>query len=296
MIYFMKLLRNFSLFLVLLFLICGCDFHSQNMENIDIYTTIYPINYLITSLYGEHAKIYSIYPTGVTLSDYKLSDRKLKEYSKSDLFIFNSLDKDKDRDYAVKMINLNNKLKVIDVSTGMQLNHSIEELWLNPNDYLMMAENIKEGLSAYINNPYLVEEINEKYKDLGYQVSKLDAELNEMIAGANYDTILVDSDMFLFLENHGIKVISLEENDKLTSNKLEEVKELIHNKKIKYVYSSSTKSNETVSKLIQDEKIELVTLNTMNSIDGNITNSNDSYLTVMANNISLLKKELYKEQ
>ena len=49
----------------------------------------------------------------------KLSERKIKEYSKSDLFIFNSLDEDRDRDYAVKMINYNSKLKVIDVSTGM---------------------------------------------------------------------------------------------------------------------------------------------------------------------------------
>ena len=38
-------------------------------------------------------------------------DKLLKDYSDSDLFIFNSLDRD--RDYAVKMINLNSKLKVL---------------------------------------------------------------------------------------------------------------------------------------------------------------------------------------
>ena len=118
----------------------GCEIHSNKMDDISIYTTTYPINYLITSFYGEHSRVYSIYPTGVILDDYKLSERKLNEYSKSDLFIFNSLDKD--RDYAVKMINLNDKLKVIDVATGMKFEHSIEELWLNPNDYLMMGENI----------------------------------------------------------------------------------------------------------------------------------------------------------
>ena len=175
----MKTLKKIFFIFLICILTSGCDVNSNTMENINIYTTTYPINYLITSLYGEHSKIYSIYPTGVTLSEYKLSDRKLEEYSKSELFIFNSLDKD--RDYAVKMINLNDKLKVIDVATGMKYNNSIEELWLNPNDYLMMAENIKNGLAEYITNPYLVEEIEEKYKKITYNVSKLDANLNETI-------------------------------------------------------------------------------------------------------------------
>ena len=265
------------------------------MENINIYTTTYPINYLISSLYKDHAKIYSIYPTGATLNEYKLSNKKLEEYSKSDLFIFNSLDKEKDRDYAVKMININGKLKVIDVATGMKYNNAIEELWLNPNDYLMMAENIKTGLSEYINNPYLVEEINNKYNTLEYNISKLDANLNETIESAKYKTIVVDNDMFKFLESHGLKVISLEENDNLNSNKIEEVKNLIQEGKIKYIYSNTTATNNTVKNIINEYKIELIPLNTMNSIDGNITNSNDNYLTIMTNNINLLKKELYKE-
>ena len=264
------------------------------MENINIYTTTYPINYLITSLYGEHSKIYSIYPTGVTLSDYKLSDRKLEEYSKSELFIFNSLDKD--RDYAVKMINLNDKLKVIDVATGMKYDNSIEELWLNPNDYLMMAENIKEGLAEYINNPYLKEEIETKYDTLEYDISKLDANLNETIENAKYKTIVTDSNMFKFLEKHGLKVISLEENQDLSSNTIEEVKSLINSGNIKYIYSTSKESNQTVKNLIQENKIELVSINSMHSIDGSITNSNDNYITIMTNNINLLKKELYKEK
>ena len=289
----MNLFKKIFLIGFIIVFLVGCDINSNTMEDISIYTTTYPIHYLITSLYGEHSKIYSIYPTGVTLSDYKLSDRKLEEYSKSDLFIFNSLDRD--RDYAVKMINLNDKLKVIDVATGMNYSNSIEELWLNPNDYLMMAENMKDGLSEYINNPYLVEEIEQKYEKLEYEVSKLDANLNETIENAKYRVIVVDNDVFKFLEKHGLKVISLEENDKLSSNVVDEVKSLIDSGDIKYIYSTNKESNKVVNELIHDKKIELVTLNVMQSIDGGITNSNDNYLSIMTNNINLLKKELYKE-
>ena len=79
-----------------------------------------------------------------------------------------------------------------------------------------------------------------------------------------------------------------------SSNKIEEVKNLIQDKQIKYIYSTSSKSNETVSGLIDEYHLDLVPINTMHSTDGNITSSNDNYLTIMTNNINQLKKELYK--
>lgn len=288
----MKKIIYFMIMFFSLGLLSGCEESETKMENINIYTTTYPINFIINQLYEEHSKIYSVYPTGVDVDKYELSTRKLEEYSKSDLFIFNSLDKD--RDYAVKMINLNSKLKVIDVATGMKYDNSIEELWLSPNNYLMMAENLKNGLAEYITNPYLVEEINDKYKDLEYEISKLDADLTEAITNAKYKTIVTDNDTLKFLEKYGLKVISLEENKDLTTNKIEEVKNLIKEKQIKYIYSTTSKTNNTVKELIDNNSLEQISINTMHSTDGNITNSNDNYLTIMTNNINELKKELYK--
>lgn len=288
----MKALKKLSILFFIIFILTGCSGGKSNMEDIDIYTTTYPINFLINSLYDGHCNVYSIYPTGIDLADYELSDRKLEEYSKSDLFVFNSLDKD--RDYAVQMINLNSDLKVIDVAIGMTYKYTIEEIWLNPNNYLMMAENIKNGLAEYIDNPYLVEEIENNYDELEYEISKLDANLTETIRDAKYDTIVVDNDMFKFLEGRGLKVISLEENDNLSSNRVDEVKKLIEDGDIKYIYSATKDTNDTVNELIDKYKLERIIFNSMHSIDGSITNSNDNYLTVMANNINGLKKELYK--
>ena len=295
----MKILKKLSLLLIIPLLITGCNLNISNdsMENIEIYTTIYPINYLTNYLYGEHSKIHSIYPAGVDVDNYKLSKRKLKEYSNSDLFIFNSLDIDKD--YAVEMINKNSKLKVIDVSLGMKFDKSVEEFWLDPSNYLMMAQNIKDGLLEYINNPYLVSNkdktgIEDKFEDLKYDISKIDASLKEVVNNASYKTIVTDTDILKYLEKYGITVISLEENENLSSNTLSEVDKLISENKIKYIYSTKEETNSTAKNLIDKNKLELVTINTMRSVDGGITNSNDNYITIMNNNIDLLKKELYK--
>ena len=278
--------------LVIVFMVTGCIFKRDTMENIDIYTTVYPINYLINCLYGNNSQIYSIYPNGVNIKEYTFSDKKLEEYSNKDLFVFNSLDKD--RDIAVKLINKNKDLKIIDVSVGMSLTNSVEELWLNPYNYLMMAQNLKTGLDQYISDPYLIREIETNYEDLKYNLSKLDATLKDSISNAGYDTIVVDNDALLFLEKYNLKVISLEDNDKLTEPKINEVKKLIEDGKIKYIYTLSRETNNKVKRIIDDYKIELMYLNSMNNIDGDITNTNDNYLTIMNNNIEKINKELLK--
>ena len=285
---------------------------------------------------------------GVTASEYNLSDKKISEYAKSDLFIFNGLDKDKD--YAVKMLNDNPKLKIIDTSLSISYEYSVVELWLNPNNYLMMAQNLKNGLYEYVSNPYILSAVEDNYEKLNMNLSKLDASLKETIKYATYDTIVVDTDSLKFLENlltdNSFNVISLDKTEETTitytvnygdtldsiakeldvnkediiklndldseqlkvnqtleievknvsTNNINKVKKLISDGDIKYIYSFNESSNEVVNELIDTYNISIITLNNMNTIDGGVTNSNESYITVMNNNIDLLKEELYKEK
>lgn len=291
--------KKIFLIIIGLFLLTGCkiNINNDNMKNIKIYTTIYPIKYLISSLYGDYSTINSIYPSGVDPKEFELSDKKLTEYSKTDLFVFNSLDRD--RDFAVNMINKNKKLKVIDVSMGMNYDYDISELWLNPYNYLMMAQNTKDGLLEYVSNPYLISNtdktgIEDKYEELKYNLSRLDADIKENISLSAYKTIVVDNNVFKFLEKYNLNVISLEETDELSENTINEVKKLINNGSIKYIFSADEETNNTCKNLIDNYNVELITLNTMKTIDGGITNSNENYITVMNNNIDLLNKELYK--
>lgn len=205
-------MKKIIIIICCLFLV-GCDSLKENTKTKDeVYATTYPSKYLINYLYGEHTNIYSIYPSGVDFKEYTLSEKKLNEYSKSNIFIFNS--QDIDRNYAVEMININHNLKLIDVALNMKKTTSIEELWLNPYNYLMMAKNTKNSLNEYITDPYIKNEINEKYKNLEYELSKLDAIYKETLKNAKYKTIVADKELFKYLEKYDINVIVLEENIK----------------------------------------------------------------------------------
>ena len=197
------------------------------------------------------------------------------------------------------MINKNKNLKVIDSSVGMNYNNSIEEIWLDPSNYLMMAKNIKEGLREYITNPYLIEKIENKYNDLEYDVSKIDANLKETINNSSYTTIVTDNNLMKYLEKYGLKIISLEETDELSENTITEVEDLIDKKQIKYIYSTNKETNNTVKKIIENKKIELVTINTMRSVDGGITNETKSlckYANILVSGSYIINSDNYQER
>ena len=80
----------------------------------------------------------------------------------------------------------------------------------------------------------------------------------------------------------------------ISSSDVSLVKKLINENKIKYIYTSSDETNDTVNDLITNYDLELIKINDMYSVDGGVTNSNENYLTIMNNNLDLIKKELMK--
>jgi len=128
----MKSLKKLLIICSFMFLVTGC-FKSEELDNAKIYTTIYPIEYLINEIYGYNSEIFSIYPNGVDTKNYELSTKKINKYSKSDLFVYNGLTNEKK--IAASFVNRNKNLKIIDVSEGLAIKSSEEELWLNPSNY-----------------------------------------------------------------------------------------------------------------------------------------------------------------
>ena len=71
---------------------------------------------------------------------------------------------------------------------------------------------------------------------------------------------------------------------------------MISDGNVKYIYSTSAENNNVVNDLIKNYNIENIIINSMYSIDGGITNTNENYFTIMNNNLELFKKELYKQR
>ena len=68
---------------------CAC--RRDNMEDISIITTNYPNEYIISSLYGKHATISSVYPDGVNTKTYKITNKRKEDLASQDLLIYTGL-------------------------------------------------------------------------------------------------------------------------------------------------------------------------------------------------------------
>lgn len=280
------------LFLLPIIIICsGCT--NDSMDNIDIIVTNYPNEYVVKNLYGNHATINSIYPDGVDINNYKINNKQKKEYAYKDLFVYNGL-LEKERNLAVDLLSINPDLKIIDTAYVLETDYSPEELWLNPSSLLMMSQNVRLSLDEYITSTYLKKDIDEAYNELKINLSEVDAEYRVAVDSTNNKTIVVADSALKYLEKFNLNVICIDSD--ATQKTLSDVEALIVNQNISYIMmfkgeELNDNANYLLTKYPGLQKIEL---HKLDNISDEERSEKKDYLSIMKDNLELIKKELYQ--
>ena len=275
---------------IVLLLTTACT--TDNMENIKIIVTNYPNEYIINSLYGKHATVESIYPDGVTIEDYKISNKKKNEYSKSDLFVYNGAI-EKERNLAISLLDKNPELKIIDTAYVLETDYSPEELWLDPSSLLMMAQNVRIGLQEYIPSTVLKKDIDERYEKLKVKLSELEAEYRINVDNAKNKEIIVSTSKLKYLEKFGYNVICLDNDAK--DKTIYDARSLVDTQTVSYIYKfKGEELSKNAIDLVAATNIEEISLNKLDNLSDKDRDTNKDYLSIMKDNLELLKKELYQ--
>ena len=289
----MKKIKLLTLALSILFLTSACRGGNVNLDNANIYTTVYPVKFITEYLYGDYSTVNSIYPNGVKLDEYKLTSKQIDEYSKGDLFVYVGVGNEKE--IAKSFLNKNDELLIIDATYGLNYHNDIEELWLAPNNFLMLAKNIKTSLTEYLNNTLREEEVNNKYDELYAKVSWIDAELRNIAKEAkelDNNTLVVSSNTLKYLEGYGFTVISLEEIEKSGSeNALTDIKNKFKNSKYDTILQLTSEENtDLIKELVEKDKAKILKIN---DIITNDDTAND-YIAIQNENIAQIRNLLIK--
>lgn len=286
----MKKIKLIILSLIITTTLTGC-FKKDTMDNIDIYATSYPIYYLIDSIYGFNSKIDSIYPNGINISEYKLTDKQIKKYSKTKLFVYNGLSDEKN--IAASFLNNNSEIKLIDASKDIVIKYDINELWLSPSNYKMLAKNIKETLLNYVSSTIVKQEIEKKYDEIKLIISEYDADLKTIAETANNKTIIVGNEVFRFLEKYGFEVLVIADNENLKVDEYNKAKRLLENKSNSYIFVLDTDAEDNNVTKFKNNGITIITIDSMmNLTDEQVANDID-YISMMNNLLEQLKAEVY---
>ena len=271
-------MRRFKKILILVLIMFGLAGCGKSNNTDIVYTTIYPIEYLTNYLYGTENTVNSIYPNGADINSYKITNMQKENYSKGKLFVYNGLTSEKE--LAREFLNQNPNLLLIDVSYGLNYEYAIEELWLSPNNFLMLAKNIRNNLIDYTTSTVLTKQIEEKYEELEETLSFMDAELRSVAIEAKKEgtsTLIVSSHKLSFLSKYGFEVIIL--NEEISADNL---KEAFQNGTYKDIYlcDSDTKT-ELLTLLETDYEANIINVDTMVTLTDEEENNNENYLTIM---------------
>ena len=277
----------------IIFNLTGC-IKRDSMEDITINTTVYPIYYVTNRLYGNNSTVKSIYPNGVITDNYILTEKQIKDYSSNELFIFNGLSNEKE--YVKDFFKYNKKLLIIDGTNAMSYNYGIEELWIDPLNLLNIANNVKKGLNEYINYKYLKDDINKNYKKIDEDLSNLAAKIQLTIEKAPNTNLVIGSNVLNYLSkyNNELNIYNFDNDDTSSHDKMKsEIKKLIEDKKIKYVFLKENDSNEIINELIEGTNVEILYIDVLDNITSDEKSSNYDYISIMLDNLEKLKKQLY---
>lgn len=283
----------FIMCLTVLSCLTGC-LKRNKMEDIRIITTIYPIEYVTDRLYGDKSEVSSIYPRGAVSSKYSITGKQLNDYSQYDMFIYNGRE-GREREYATKMLNNNKNLKIIDASYGIGSVYSTSDIWLNPSNILMLGQNIKNQLSEYVSAKNLIKDINTNYSLLKENITELETEIKKTADNSINNTIVSYNESLNFLEKYGFNVINLTYKGKNKERNIETARELISSGKISYIFvMENFEENDLVKDFLNNYSVDTLIFRDIDTINEKDVENKDDYLSIMYDNVELLKDETYK--
>lgn len=270
-------MKKITLLILAIFLTTACSLTKDDLEDAQIYTTVYPIEYLVNLLYGEYSTIESIYPEGADVESYELTKKQIKDYAEADIFVYNGLSDEKT--ITKNLINENNDLLIIDVSYGLDYIYGIEELWMSPNNCLMLAKNIRNYLTDFLTSKYIIEEVNKNYDDFAETISLMDADLRAIgkeSAEKGTNTLVVTDDVFFFLQDYGFNIISLDE-ETATEATISNMKNAYKKGTYDSIIVVDNQSSEAIADIIGDDSVTKIHISTMT----NNTENDDPYINQM---------------
>lgn len=284
-------MKKIIIILLSLVILTGCE--QKEVQTSTAYATYYPLEYATNYMYSSFAKVKSIYPNGVDTTNYELTDKQKGIYAMGDTFVYAGVTDEVK--LAAEFLNTNQDLNIIDGTKGLSYSNNVSELWLDPSNYLMIARNIKSTLIDYTNNVYDEEKIDKLYDELKIKISEIDVELTMMGKNASRKNILVTDNVFNFLSKYNINVISIDENNESNTKSLSEAKKLINSKDIQYVFTLKGQElpaeTETFIKNYNLEKLEI---DPMYTLTDDLRKEGHDYISVMMDNITKLKTELFR--
>lgn len=323
-----NLIKMFLLVLVLPSLLAACNVSkeesSEESKNgkLNVYTTIYPLQYLTERVGGDHINVENIIPAGADTHSFEPSSKAMVKIAQGDAFIYSGTGIDGFSE-AVKKSLEKEDVQIVNAAEGVNLIQSTEvdshedhadktdehegeegehdenldvdpHVWLDPNRAIKLAENIKNSLVQL--KPDAKEDFENNFSALKQDLKNLDQEFKDMVNKAPKKTFIVSHSAYGYWEDvYGLKQIGisgLSPTDEPSQKQLKEIIETAQKNQVSYILFEPNVSNKVAEVVKKEVGADTLTLHNLESLTEDDVKNGENYLSIMRKNIASLQKAL----
>jgi zinc transport system substrate-binding protein len=289
---------------------------SQN-NKLEIYTSLYPIQYVTERIGGDTVSVNSVYPPGVDAHTYEPTSREMIAIAKSDALIYlgagmesfaetvaeslssqdiELIEIGKDKSLFLKDENGHDHLHD-DHDKGEEHEHHHHgdydpHLWLDPLRLVEVSEIVKEALISL--NPEEKAVYEENFTNLKEDLTLLDNAYKETLEKKENKHILVSHAAYGYWQDrYGIEQIAVNGLSSSNEPSQKQLTNIINKSKeynLKYILFEQNTSNR-VSEIIRDEVgAETAVIHNLEILTEEDIKNNEDYLSLMEYNLDVLDK------
>ena len=320
------------LFLITALFLAGCGNSQSNKttstsdDKINIYTTVYPLQYFAQEIGGQYVNVETVYPPGTDEHTFEPSQKDIIKMAESDLFFYIGYNLEgfvtKAEpilvDEGVKTVAIGESV-VLDEEehaedehkedTHTEVDHSEEantadeghlhgdvdpHLWLDPVYASQMAAAIKDELTAKM--PEQADYFEAQYNELNDKLKVLDSQLADTIQNSKTNKIIVSHSAYGYWEKrYGLEQISvtgLSTSSEPSQKELGNIVKTAQEHNIHYVVFEQNVSSK-LTEIIQNEiGAKALTLHNLSVLTDADIEAGLNYEKIMNQNIETLQTAL----
>jgi len=267
-------------------------------------TTNYPLYFFAEKIAGDKLNVQCMIPPGIEPHGWEPTPGDLVKLEKTNLLIFNGAGFE---EWIFKITDAleNKKLKIIDISEGLDLIHQEEDayehnevfdphIWLDPVNSQKIVLSILEAI-------IILDSTNKEFFEanankLAHDLQKLDEAYRKELKDTKRKEFVVNHAAFGYLAHRynlkQIAVMGINPHVEPTPKKLAELVNLLREHDLKYVFTETMVSSKVADVLANETGLSTRVLNPLGNLTKDDLEAGRDYFSIMYENLALLKEAL----
>jgi zinc transport system substrate-binding protein len=284
-------------------------------EKPQVFTTIYPLEYVTKRIGGEHVEVINIVPPGVEPHDFEPTPKNMVALTGADLFIYNGSGLELWVEKAVENLD-QNQTQVVNTTEGLQMLQAAEHeeehegehaeehghehgefdphVWLDPTLLKEQAQKVKQALVE--KDQAHAADYEKNFAQLASDLDQLDQEFKEMVAQASRKEFMVSHSAFYYLaDQYGLEQVAISgvnPADEPSPAELKELVEHVKERQLPYVLFETLVSPKVAEVIAKEAGVKTATLNPLEGLTPEDVQAGKDYLSIMRENLATLREAL----